>query len=240
MLKRLSFGQYRHKDSLIHELDPRIKIIAVAILSASAFLISSYYKMALLSLLVLLLIAIAKINFSSLIRNIMPLSSIIIFILIMYLLFSRDQLGNGILSIWRFLLFVAIALILTFTTTINSMVAGIEKMLGPLKYFKVNPRTFALLISLTIRFIPSFFLYAERIRDARLSRLGNLKKAKHIKLLFIPLLDRVFKSASTISDAMAARIYTAERKSYFKDIRLGDFDYFSLLVLMAAVSVILI
>ena len=240
MLKRLSFGQYKHKDSLIHKLDPRIKIISIAILSASAFLISSYYKMALLSLLVLLLIAIAKINFSSLIRNIMPLSSIIIFILIMYLLFSRDQLGNGILSIWRFLLFVAIALILTFTTTINSMVAGIEKMLGPLKYFKVNPRTFALLISLTIRFIPSFFLYAERIRDARLSRLGNLKKAKHIKLLFIPLLDRVFKSASTISDAMAARSYTAERKSYFKDIRLGDFDYFSLLVLMAAVSVILI
>ena len=240
MLKRLSFGQYKHKDSLIHKLDPRIKIIAIAILSASAFLISSYYKMALLSLLVLLLIAIAKINFSSLIRNIMPLSSIIIFILIMYLLFSRDQLGNGILSIWRFLLFVAIALILTFTTTINSMVAGIEKMLGPLKYFKVNPRTFALLISLTIRFIPSFFLYAERIRDARLSRLGNLKKAKHIKLLFIPLLDRVFKSASTISDAMAARIYTAERKSYFNNIRLGAFDYFSLLVLMAAVSVILI
>ena len=240
MLKRLSFGQYRYKDSLIHKLDPRIKIIAVVILSASAFLIKSYYKMALLSILVLLLVFIAGINFSSLARNIRPLSSIIIFILIMYLLFSRDQIGNGILSIWRFLLFVAIALILTFTTTITSMVTGIEKMLGPLKHFKANPRTFALLISLTIRFIPSLFLYAERVRDARLARLGNMKKAKHIKLLFIPLLGRIFKSASTISDAMAARSYSAERKSYFNNIRLRAFDYFSILVLVAAVLVILI
>ncbi len=240
MLKRLSFGQYTHKDSLIHKLDPRIKVLAVVILSASAFLIKSYYNMSMLSFLVLLLVLIAKINFSSLIINLRPLSPIMIFILIMYLLFSPNQLDKGILSIWRFLLFVAIALILTFTTTINSMVTGIEKMIVPLKFFRVNPRTFALLISLTIRFIPSFFLYAERIRDARLARLGSLKKAKHIKLLFIQLLDRIFKSASTMSDAMVARSYTAERKSYFNKIHLRANDYISLFVLMAAVLIILI
>ena len=240
MLKMLSFGQYRYRDSLIHKLDPRIKVIAVFILSASAFLIDSFYKMSLLSILILAFVVIARINFSSLIRNLRPLSPIILFILLMYILFSRDQIDKGVLSIWRFLLFVAIALILTFTTTITAMVTAIEKMLRPLKIFKINPRTFALLISLTIRFIPSSFLYAERIRDARLARLGSLKKVKHIQLLFVPLLDRVFKGASNLSDAMVARSYTSERKTYFNNIKLREYDYVSIILLISLVLIIFI
>lgn len=240
MLKKLSFGQYSHKDTIIHRLDPRIKILSIIILSAFVFFINGYKKMLLFSILILSLIIISKISFPLLIRSLRPFSSIILFILLMYILFSRNEIHDGILSIWRFLLFITIALVLTSTTTITSMVTAIEKLLAPLKLLKINPRTIALLISLTIRFIPSFFLYADRIKDARLARLGAIKKPKHIKLLFLPLLDRVFKSASTLSDAMVARGYTAERKAYFNNIVLTSYDYVSLAVLMAAMLIMLI
>ena len=240
MLKKLTFGQYAHKDSIIHKLDPRIKILAVIALSAAAFLLETYYKFAMFSLFVLLLIILSKINFSSLIRNLRPFFFIFVFILLMYIFFSRNQLDQGIRTIWKFVLFIIIASVLTFTTTITNLVTAIEKLSAPLKLIKINPRTIALLIALTIRFVPALFLYADRIKDARLARLGSLKSPKHIKLLFLPLLDRIFKSASTLSDAMVSRGYTEKRISYFNIIRLKYYDYFSFIILLIFIFFILL
>src|SRR3989338_2488719 len=227
MLKKLTFGQYAQKDSIIHKLDPRIKILSVVALSATAFLLETYYKLAIFSLFIFLLILLSKINFSSLFRNLRPFFFIFVFILLMYILFSRNELDRGIQAVWKFVLFIIIASILTFTTTITNMVTAIEKLLTPLRLIRVNPKTFALLIALTIRFVPALFVYADRIKDARLARLGSLKSPKHIKLLFLPLLDRIFKSASTLSDAMVSRSYTERRTDYFNIIKLRYYDYVS-------------
>ena len=240
MLKKLTFGQYAHKDSIIHKLDPRIKILAVIALSAAAFLLETYHKFAIFSLFVFLLIMLSKINFSSLIRNLRPFFFIFVFILLMYVFFSRNQLDQGIRTIWKFVLFIIIASILTFTTTITSMVTAIEKLIAPLKLIKINPRTIALLIALTIRFVPALFLYADRIKDARLARLGSLRNPKHIKLLFLPLLDRIFKSASTLSDAMVSRSYTEKRISYFNIIKLKYYDYVFFIILLIFIFLILL
>lgn len=150
----------------------------------------------------------------------------------MYIFFSRNEIDQGIRTIWKFILFITIASILTFTTTINNMVTAIEKLLNPLKIININSKTIALLIALTIRFIPSLFLYADRIRDARLARLGNLKKPKHIKLLFLPLMDKVFKTASNLSDAMLARNYSEKRAAYFNVIHLKNYDHVSFVLLL--------
>jgi len=240
MLKKLTFGQYTHKNSILHSLDPRIKILAVVALSANAFLLETYYKFAIFSLFILILIFLSKINFSSLFRNLRPFFFIFIFILVMYIFFSRNELDKGIQAIWKFVLFIIIASILTFTTTMTNLVTAIEKLVAPLKLIKINPRTLALLIALTIRFVPSLFLYADRIKDARLARLGSLRNPKHIKLLFLPLLDRVFRSASTLSDAMVSRSYTEKRTTYFHIIRLKYYDYFSFGLLLIFIFFILL
>ena len=238
MLKQLTFGQYSDKNSILHRLDPRIKILAVVSLSASAFLLETYFKFIIFSLFILMLIYLSKINFRSLIRNLRPFFFIFLFILLMYIFFSRNELEKGIQTIWRFILFIIIASILTFTTTITNMVTAIEKLLSPLKIMKINPRTFALLIALTIRFIPSLFLYAERIKDARLARLGDLRKPKHIKLFFLPLIDRVFKSASNLRDAMISRNYSEKRATYFNIIKLRYYDYLYFIILILFVFLI--
>tara|TARA_Y100000310_G_C20702467_1_gene831159 strand:+ start:2187 stop:2912 length:726 start_codon:yes stop_codon:yes gene_type:complete len=232
MFKKLTFGQYTYKSTIMHRLDPRIKIIAVVLLSALAFLLDSYYKFGIFSLFILSLILLSKINFSALIRNLRPFFFIFFFILLMYIFFSRNEIDQGIRTIWKFILFITIASILTFTTTINNMVTAIEKLLNPLKIININSKTIALLIALTIRFIPSLFLYADRIRDARLARLGNLKKPKHIKLLFLPLMDKVFKTASNLSDAMLARNYSEKRAAYFNVIHLKNYDHVSFVLLL--------
>ena len=240
MLRKLTFGQYANKGSVIHKLDARIKILSVIALSAAAFLLETYFRLAIFSLLIFLLIILSKISFSSLLRNLRPFFFIFVFILLMYLLFSRNQLDQGVMAVWKFVLFIIIAFILTFTTTITNMVTAIEKLLAPLKLIRINPKTFALLIALTIRFVPALFLYADRIKDARLARLGNLRKPKHIKLLFLPLLDRIFKSASNLSDAMLSRSYAEKRTAYFNVMRLNYCDYVSFVILLIFIILILI
>lgn len=240
MFRKMTFGQYTYKNSIIHKLDPRIKIIAVVALSSAAFLMNSYYKFTIFSSFILLVIILSKINFSALIRNLRPFFLVFLFILIMYIFFSRNELDKGLLTIWKFILFIIIASILTFTTTITNMVTAIEKLLKPLRIININSKTIALLIALTIRFVPALFLYAGRIKDARLARLGNLKNPKHIKLFFLPLLERVFKSASNLSDAMLSRNYQEKRITYFNIIRLRYYDYASFIILLIFIFLILI
>ena len=235
MFRKLSFGQYSYKNSITHGLDPRIKIISVIILSTAAFLINSYSKIMIFSVLIILLIALSKLKFQELLRSIRPFFFIFIFILLMYIIFSRNELSIGILSIWKFILFISIASMLTFTTTITGLITAIERLLKPLKMIRVNIRNFSLLIALTIRFIPALFLYAGRIKDAQSARLGNMKKPKHIRIFIIRLLDRIFSSASTVSDALISRNYNGKRASYFNPIKLRFKDYLSLSILIIVV-----
>ena len=162
MLRKLAFGQYVHKDSIMHKIDARVKMLAVIAFSIASFLTDSYKGMLYFSAMVLFFIIISKIRFSAMLKNLRPFSFMAIFIIVMYLLFSIEDIHKGIISVWRFILLIIIASILTFTTTISDMITAIEKLLSPVKKLGASPRVFALLISMTIRFIPSMFLYAER------------------------------------------------------------------------------
>ena len=235
MFRKLSFGQYSYKNSITHGLDPRIKIISVIILSAAAFLIDSYSKIMIFSVFIILLIMLSKLKFSALLGSIRPFFFIFFFILLMYIIFSRNDLNSGILTIWRFILFIAIASILTFTTTITDLITAIEKLLKPLETIRINTRNFSLLIALTIRFIPALFLYAGRIKDAQSARLGSMKKPGQIKVFIAKLLDRIFSSASAVSDALVSRNYNRIRVSYFNPVKLEFKDYLSLSILIVVV-----
>lgn len=238
MLRKLAFGQYVHKDSVMHRLDARVKMISVIALSIASFLLDSYRGMIFFSLLILFFVLLSRIRFTALAKNLRPFSLMAALILVMYLIFSFEELDKGIISVWRFILLIMIASMLTFTTTISDMIAAIEKMLYPLKRIGASPRVFALLISMTIRFIPSMFLYAERTLEAQNARLGSLKKPKNIRKFMVRMLERVFQSASSVSDALLARNFTRERKHYFNDIKLRGYDYLSFFIL--AVSLVIV
>ena len=83
-----------------------------------------------------------------------------------------------------------------------------------------------------------FFLEATKIRDAKLSRLADLKKFKHIKLVVIPLLEKVFKRASNLSDAMEARCYRSEGTTNMRELRLGFRDFLAFGVMLILMGVL--
>lgn len=237
MIKKFSFGQYMYKDSLMHSLDCRLKIMYVVVLSILAFVIKDISEILLFTVYIFLIIILAKIDFKSYIKNLRAFYSLFIFILLMYILFSRNNLNQGFIAIWRFWILITMSIVLTFSTTTSSLVTGIEKLSMPLKVFGFKPRNLALLISMAIRFVPVMFVNMERTREAMLSRLANFRGLKSLKLLMLVLLEKMFKSASNLSDALQSRLYDENAESQ-KVLKLQFYDYLSLAIILSLAIVI--
>ncbi len=231
MLRNLILGQYVYKKSLIHKLDPRIKILSVVLISIGLFLIRSHLGFVLATIFIVVIALISKIKIKNILKNLRPFLFFFIFILLMYAFFSKNELVKGIITIWRFVLLIITASILTFSTTTSNLILALEKLLKPLKIIEIKSRDIAIMVSITLRFIPLFFLESIKIRDAKLSRLANLKKLKHIKLIILPLLERLFKRASNLSDAMESRCYRNYGYSNFKELKLDLRDYITITII---------
>ncbi|MBI2655787.1 energy-coupling factor transporter transmembrane protein EcfT [Candidatus Woesearchaeota archaeon] len=237
MIKRLTFGQYRCKDSFLHSLDARIKIIYVVVLGILSFGIKSKFEIVVFSLFMACIVLLSKMSFKELIKNLRPFYFVFIFLLLMYLIFSRDQIILGLRYIWRFLLLIIISMLLTYTTTIQELIAAIEKLSKPLKVFKIKPRNMAVMISVAVRFIPLMFIRFERTREAMASRLADFRKIRHIKLLVLNLLEKMLRSASNLSDAMHSRLYNEDIESR-KFMKLKSCDYWSVAIIAILILII--
>ncbi|HLC61397.1 MAG TPA: energy-coupling factor transporter transmembrane component T [Candidatus Nanoarchaeia archaeon] len=232
MIRQLTLGQYRFKDSIIHRLDPRLKLIFVVAYSILIFAADSTIKIMLFSVLALVLALSAGIEIMELILNLRAYYSFMIFIILMYVIFARNQFVQGLLVIWRFFMLAVISYVLTYSTSISMLVAALERLGRPLKIFGIKPRNIAVMISATIRFIPVMFINFERARDAIKSRLGDFKKLKTIKMLMLALIEKMLKSASNLSDAMQARLYN-ENAVNSVELKLGNVDYFAIFLMSA-------
>jgi energy-coupling factor transport system permease protein len=112
------------------------------------------------------------------------------------------------------------------------MVYAIEKLGRPLKIIKVSPRNIAVMLSITIRFIPLLFTEANIVRDAQKSRGADLKKPKHIIGFVNALLRKTFNKASTLADSMESRCYRDYSYSHFKELKLTTKDIVSFAIII--------
>lgn len=243
MIKGL-LGQYSEKNTVIDKLDSRLKIIFTFIFSITVYSIKEYeyQKLTEVSLFILVVLVIALIDLRQLIFNLRPFIYIYFFIVAMYYLFSRDKMIYGIVSLWKFTLLIITGIILTATTTLGDLVKGIEKILFPLKYIKLNPRNIALMLSITIRFIPLFFLYSRKVKEAQMSRLSNFRKLRNIRIFLIKLISRMLNSAITLSDSITSRCYDVKNRAYtdFRQLKITKKDYVACILFILFIAGILL
>ena len=231
-------GQFQEKKTPVHALDPRIKIVLVLLLSIGIFALNTTKAMTLASLGMLFVLIIAQMSPITLLRNILPLSYFLVFIIAMYLLFSPEKIQEGMLTIWRFMLLIVLSSILTFSTTISDLIYGLEKLLAPLWIIGVSPRNVSVMISTTIRFIPLLTYEANAVRDAQESRGASLHKPKHIAAFVSSLLMRTFRRASNLADAMGSRCYNDVNYSHMKQLRFSLRDSIAILIVASAMVVL--
>lgn len=113
----------------------------------------------------------------------------------------------------RFFLLVFVTTLMTLTTTPITLTDGLESLMNPLKRFKFPVHELALMMSISLRFIPTLMDETDKIMKAQMARgvefsSGPIKdRIKAIVPLLIPLFVSSFKRAEELATAMEARGY---------------------------------
>lgn len=234
MISDITLGQFFPGYSVIHKLDPRTKILLATFSIVAVFFANNPASFLLLSAFCALLIAISRISFSVIFKGIKPIIFILIFTALLNVFMTVGQ-GKPLVELWIFriyeegivravfmalrvvLLIVITSMLLTYTTSPIALTDGLESLLSPLKKIKVPVHTFAMMMSIALRFIPTLVEETEKIMNAQKSRGadfssgGLIKRAKALIPILIPLIVSSFKRAEELAIAMECRCYRGDK-----------------------------
>lgn len=252
MLKDITIGQYYQAQSLMHRLDPRVKIGGTLIYVITLFFYKNFVGYAMAILFLALVIRLSKVPFKFMVRGMKS----ILFLLMLTVLFNLFLTpGTPVISFWklhitqegttlavsmvlRLTLLVIGSSLMTLTTTPNNLTDGMEKMLGFLKVFKVPVHDVAMMMSIALRFIPILMEETDKIMKAQMARgadfeSGNLfARAKALVPLLVPLFVSAFRRANDLAMAMEARCYRGgEGRTKMKPLKYQTRDYLAYLLL---------
>lgn len=258
-MKNLALGRYIPHNTLIHRLDPRIKLITMIILIVCVFLPIGFIGYGFLGLFCLLMLKNVKIKMITIFRLLKHLwfmfAFLFIFNILTYktgtLLFEYNwfQLYSGgiyqtLYIVIRLAIMLAITTILTTSTKPLDLTYGLEALLSPLKVVKFPAHEIAMIISIALRFIPTLLEETDRIMKAQASRgsilsEGKLKeKVSSIISLVIPLFFSAFQRSDELADAMEARGYNpSAKRTRYRILKLEQRDLWSTLVVFLVLGV---
>lgn len=240
MIRDITLGQYYQADSVIHKLDPRVKLVATIGFIISLFVVESWIGYVVAALFLACMIKLSKVPFRYMVKGMRA----IVFILMITVVFNLFLTpGEPLVTFWKLTIteeglqiavMMAVRLsflivgssLMTLTTTPNSLTDGMEKLMGPLKYVKVPVHEVSMMMSIALRFIPILLEETDKIMKAQIARgadfeSGNLiKKAKAMVPLLVPLFISAFRRANDLAMAMEARCYRGgEHRTKMKPLR---------------------
>lgn len=264
MKSDITFGQYCEGNSIIHRLDPRMKIVLAILYIVVIFLAKSLTAFILLTISAIVFAGMTGIAPSLLLRDLKPLLFIIIFTAVINIFWMTGdnllvEIGpvkiylegiiNAVLIILRIvLLIVATSVFLTYTTTPIDLTDGLEQLLSPLKKIKVPIHEFSMMMTIALRFIPTLIdetqkiMNAQKARGADFSTGSIVKRAKALIPILIPLFISAFRRADELATAMECRCYTGGEGRTRMNVlhtKTADWVFFAIVVLLGAGIILL-
>lgn len=251
MLANVTIGTYYPTDSVIHKLDPRMKIVLILLMMTSVFFCKSFISLGVTLCVTIAIVLISKISIKAILKGLKPILIIVIFTSLLNLfygsgdpifkfwIFKITQKGvyNAIFMSFRVILLVINGLMLTYTTTPTSLTDAIESLLKPLHTaFKLDIHSLAMTMTIALRFIPTLIEEVDKIMSAQKSRgadmeSGNfIKRVKAIVPVLIPLFVSSFRRANDLAYAMECRCYRGgEGRTKMKQMHLVGKDYVAMI-----------
>ncbi|HEM5292357.1 TPA: energy-coupling factor transporter transmembrane protein EcfT [Streptococcus suis] len=261
-MDKLILGRYIPGDSIIHRLDPRSKLLAMFGFLLMIFWANNLVTNALLIAFVLGMVVLSRIRLSFFINGLKPMIGIILFTTFFQVFFtpgatilwefwifklSVEGLQQAAIIFVRFVLIIFFSTLLTLTTTPLSLADGIESGLAPLKKFKVPVHEIGLMLSMSLRFVPTLMDDTTRIMNAQRARgvdfnEGNLiQKVKSVIPILIPLFASSFKRADALATAMEARGYQGgDGRTKYRILEWKFADTLAILVMLALAGLLFI
>ncbi|MCI8781390.1 MAG: energy-coupling factor transporter transmembrane protein EcfT [Lachnospiraceae bacterium] len=227
MIRNITIGQYYAADSVVHRLDPRVKVVGTLVYIVSLFLFNNFWGYAVAVGCFYAVTVMSKVPFSYIVRGLKPVFLMLVFTALLNLFWTPGtaflQLGAAELT-WEGLrkaVFMSLRLIflilgsslMTLTTTPNQLTDALEKLLAPLRHLHVPVHEIAMMMSIALRFIPILVEETDRIMKAQMARGADFESGNMIQRLrnMLPILVPLFVSAvhraNDLALAMDARCY---------------------------------
>ncbi|GHI00468.1 energy-coupling factor transporter transmembrane component T family protein [Neobacillus kokaensis] len=261
MMEKMIFGRYVPADSLVHKMDPRSKLTIIFLFVCVIFLANNWQTYAIIGIYTFFMIGLSRIPARFLYGGLKPVLWLVIFTFLLQIFFTREgtvlfHLGPlkiyeegmkmGFYISFRFFFLILMTSLLTLTTTPIEITDGLETLLGPLKKVRFPVHEMALMMSISLRFIPTLMQETDKIMKAQIARgvefaSGPVKeRIKAIIPLLIPLFVSSFKRAEELAIAMEARGYRGgEGRTKYRQLSWKMVDTLQL-VFLAIITVLLI
>jgi energy-coupling factor transport system permease protein len=261
MLKDITVGQYYPVDSVIHKIDPRVKILSTFVYIIALFIAKNFIVYTYIILFLGAVILLSKVPFSYMMRGLKPLLLIIILTFVINIFMTKGEIlyQIGFLSITkeglyqagfmasRLIFLIVGTSVLTLTTSPIQLTDGIEKLLKPFERIGIPAHELAMMMTIALRFIPTLLEETDKIMKAQMARGADfeskniMQRAKSLVPLLVPLFISAFRRADELAIAMEARCYRGgENRTRMRELSLHTRDLFaSLIMLILLVSILL-
>lgn len=262
MIKDITLGQYFPGQSVIHRMDPRIKLSLLMLFIVTIFIASSLVSVLVVLTVLFGIMALTRIPLKLYFRGLKSILIIVLFVSVLNIFYGR---GEPIFEWWIFKItmdgllrafymtiriasLILTSSVLTYTTSPTDMTDGLERLMKPLKYIKVPVHDIAMMMTIAIRSVPMLLEETDKIMNAQKSRGadlesgGLLQRIRAMVPILVPLFISAYRNARDMADAMEARCYQGgDTRTRMKVLHMQTLDYLSLLsVCTLTLAVVLI
>ncbi|MDR0831700.1 MAG: energy-coupling factor transporter transmembrane protein EcfT [Bacillales bacterium] len=250
-----ALGRYIDKDTLVHKIDPRIKLISIIVLTVCLFLPNiEFVGLGFIGFFVLLLVIFGKIPLTYIFKPLKFVWIMVVFLFIVDMLTTKT--GTVWFTLWgikfyqevflsilyillRVTMMITISMILTATTKPLHLNYALEYLMTPLKLVKFPVVEVSMMISIALRFIPTISLETQRLMKAQSSRGANFqspnifKRVGALVSLLVPLFISAFDRSEQLADAMEVKGFDIEvKRSKYQQLKFSLKDLFFLIFIL--------
>ena len=227
MIRDITIGQYYPVDSILHRLDPRVKLVGTFLYIISVFIANNIFGYTTIALFLFSIIALSRVPIKFIIKGLRPILILLVFTAgfnlflttgtpvfqMGFLTITEEGIAVALKMSFRLIFLVMGSSIMTYTTTPNQLTDGLESLLNPLNRLKIPVHEIAMMMSIALRFIPILVEETDKIMKAQMARgadfeSGNIvQRAKSLIPILVPLFVSAFRRANDLAMAMEARCY---------------------------------
>lgn len=260
VLSDITIGQFFPGNSVLHRLDPRVKLVLVFSYILAVFIPDNWLGLALAVVLLVVSVGLSHIPPKVLLKGLKPVVPLLLFtslinifyvqgrILVEFWIFkiTAEGIYTAIFIAIRIFCLIAAGSLLTYTTSPTSLTDGLERVMNPLKVLRVPVHEIAMMMTIALRFIPTLIEETDKIMSAQKSRgadmeSGNLlQRVKALIPVLVPLFVSSFRRAYDLATAMECRCYHGgEGRTRLKQFRMQITDYVAVVVMCLLVALMI-
>ena len=261
MIKEITIGQYFPGQSVIHRMDPRMKLVLTTVYIVLLFVANNLPALLVGVVFLFVVYPLSGISGKIVLKSVKPILPIIFFTAVLNMFFVE---GNVIWQWWvlrvtdrgamtalmmcvRIVCLIAGTSLMTYTTSPIALTYAIELLFSPLKKIKMPVHEVAMMMTIALRFIPTLIEETDKIMSAQKARgadmeSGNLlQRVKALIPILIPLFVSAFRRADELALAMECRCYHGgEGRTRMRQFQMNGLDAWAAvfvgLCLLAAIT----